>query len=46
MSYGAYFFTGVIESGGRFTARWDGEYIGTYDTWAEANSALKKAMRR
>ena len=46
MSWGAYFFTGVTESGGKFTARWDGDYIGTYDTWVEANAALKQAMRR
>jgi hypothetical protein len=45
MSWSAYFFTGVIESGGRFIARWHGEYVGAYDTWAEANTALKQARR-
>jgi len=46
MSYSSYFFTGVTESAGKFTARRDGEYIGTYPTWAEANAALKAATRR
>lgn len=46
MSYSSYFFTGVIPSGDRFVARWDGEFIGAFDTWLEANNAIKQAMRR
>ena len=46
MSYSSYFFTGVIHSGNTFVARWDGEYIGSYPTWSEANAALKAATRR
>ena len=45
MSYASYFFTGVVRSGDKFIARWDGEYVGTYETWAEANAALKQKMR-
>jgi len=45
MSYAKYFFTGVEPSGDKFIARWDGEYVGTYATWVEANTALKQKMR-
>ena len=45
MSYDNYFFTGVIKSGSRFIARYDGEWVGSYLTWKEANDALKERMR-
>lgn len=46
MSYDIYFFTGVIKSGNTFVARYDGEFVGSFKTWAEANAALKDASRR
>lgn len=46
MSYDRYFFTGVVKSGPSFIARYDGEYVGSYPTWKEANDALKERMRR
>jgi hypothetical protein len=45
MSYDIYFFTGVIASGTRFIARYDGEFVGAFDTWKDANDALKKRIR-
>jgi hypothetical protein len=46
MSYSSYFFTGVIKSGGRYIGRYDGEYVGTFDTWGQANAAVKARSRR
>lgn len=46
MSYSQYFFTGVVESGGRYIGRYDGEFVGAFDTWAEANAAVKARSRR
>lgn len=46
MSYGSYFFTGVIKSGESYIGRYDGEYVGSYLTWAEANAAVKARSRR
>jgi hypothetical protein len=46
MSYSAYFGTGVTQSGAKFVARYDGEYLGTFDTWREANDACKARARR
>lgn len=45
MSYSRYFYTGVVPSGDKFLAWYDGECVGTYYTWAEANAAIKKAQR-
>jgi hypothetical protein len=46
MSYSSYFFTGVIKSGDTYIGRYDGEYVGSYYTWAEANAAVKARSRR
>lgn len=46
MAYNRYFETGVTRSGLRYVARYDGEYVGTFTTWAEANAALKAYSRR
>ena len=47
MSYSDYFFTGILlQAGGSFIVRFDGEFVGSYSTWAEAKSALKAAQRR
>lgn len=46
MSYANYFFTGVIKSGDTYVARYDGEWVGSFPTWGEANAALKARMRR
>ena len=46
MSYDKYFFTGVIKSGDTFYARYNGEFVGSFKTWAEANAALKAYSRR
>ena len=46
MNYDSYFFTGVIASGTRFIARYDGEFVGAFDTWKEANDAIKMWSRK
>jgi len=46
MSYDSYFFTGVIKSGDSYIARYDGEFVGSYDTWNSAKAALKAYSRR
>jgi hypothetical protein len=46
MSYASYFFTGVIKSGGKYIGRYDGEFVGSFGTWVEANAAVKARSRR
>lgn len=46
MSYASYFFTGVIKSGDSYIGRYDGEFVGSFKTWKEANDAVKAASRR
>ena len=46
MSYTSYFFTGVIKSGDSYIGRYDGEFVGSFKTWKEANDAVKAASRR
>ena len=46
MPYDRYFQTGITRSGEKFVARYDGEYVGTYPTWAAANAALKAYSRQ
>jgi hypothetical protein len=46
MSYASYFFTGVVKSGDKYIGRYDGEFVGSFDTWGEANAAVKARSRR
>lgn len=46
MSYGNWFVTGVIESGGLFIARYDGEFVGEYVTRKAAKRALNRYARK
>lgn len=46
MAYDCYFQTGAIRSGTKFIARYDGEFVGNYATWSEANAALKVYARK
>jgi hypothetical protein len=46
MAYSRYFFTGVVNSGESYIARYDGEFVGSFTTWAEANTAVKARSRR
>lgn len=45
-AWGRYFFTGVIKSGDKYIGRYDGEYVGTFDTWQAANDAVKARSRQ
>jgi hypothetical protein len=46
MSYASYFFTGVVKSGDKYIGRYDGEFVGSFDTWGEANAAVNARSRR
>ena len=49
MSYGFGWnscYTGVTVSGDKFIAKFWGDSLGTFDTWAEANAAVIERRRR
>ena len=46
MSYDAYFETGISYDGTRYVARYDGDFVGVYDTQVQAKRALALYRRK
>lgn len=46
MSYDSYFETGISRDGARYVARYDGEFVGAYDTQEQAKRALALYRRK